>query len=149
MSAILPKVSVQRPDMNPFVALSFVRLVSIGALLFGAVYGLITIVGGAGRWSSPAYEVALQVPGAPESWGAALLGVSTLGLLGFAARILPLVAVGVGGCAVWSTAFAFSIGMVAARNPGVGWGGVATWSFVALLYAACTAAGAGRFHAPA
>ncbi|MGW4718246.1 hypothetical protein [Nocardia sp. NPDC004260] len=140
---------VQRPDMNPNVALTFTRFVAIVLLLFAAVYGVITIVGGAGRWSSPAYEVALQVPGAPESWGAALLGCSVMGLLGFATRILPVVAVGFGGCAAWSTAFAFSIGVVAARNDGVGWGGVATWGSIALLYGACTAAGAGRFHAPA
>ncbi|MBF6298203.1 hypothetical protein IU459_11695 [Nocardia amamiensis] len=140
---------VQRPDMNPFVAVTFTRFVAIVLLLFASVYGAITIIGGASRWSSPAYEVALQVPGAPESWGAALLGASVMGLVGFATRVLPVIAVGFGACAAWSTAFAFSIGVVAARNPGVGWGGVATWVFLALLYMACTAAGAGRFHAPA
>jgi hypothetical protein len=149
MAAVVSRVQVQRPDINPAVAMMFTRFVAIVMLAFAAVYGMITIIGGKQRWASPAYEVALQVPGAPESWGAVLFGAAVMGLLGFVTRILPLVAVAFGGCVAWATAFAFSIGVVAARNEGVGWGGVATWGFIALLYGACTAAGAGRFHAPA
>lgn len=148
MAAIVPKMQVQQPAINPDVALAFTRLTAIATLVFAAIYGLITIVGGAARWSSPAYEVALQVPGAPESWGAVLLGAAIMGLLGFAVRALPVILVGFAGCMAWSACFAVAIAAVAWRNDSVGWGGVATWGFLAVLYAACTAAGAGRFHAP-
>jgi hypothetical protein len=133
--------------MQPAVALAFTRLTSLAALSLAAAYGLITMLGGAARWSSPAYEVALQVPGAPESWGAVLLGSALMGAVGFATRALPVVMIGFAGCAAWAGCFAFCIAIVAARNPGVGWGGVAIWAFLAFMYAACTAAGAGRFHA--
>jgi hypothetical protein len=133
--------------MQPAVALAFARLTALALLVFGTAYGAITIVGGAARWSSPAYEVALQVPGAPESWGAVLLGSALMGAVGFAARALPVIMIGFAGCAAWAGCFAFCIALVAARNPGVGWGGVAIWAFLAFMYATCTAAGAGRFHA--
>ncbi|MFE2994988.1 hypothetical protein ACFXG4_08255 [Nocardia sp. NPDC059246] len=140
---------LQQPAINPAVAEAFTRLTALALLVFAVVYGVITIVGGESRWSAPAYEVALQVPGAPESWGAVLLGAAVMGSLGFATRTLVLVMVGFAGCAAWSTCFALSIGVVAARNPGVGWGGVCTWVFLALLYSASTAAAGGRFHAAA
>jgi hypothetical protein len=135
--------------MEPSVARSFTRMVALLMLVFGALYGLITILGGAARWGSPAYEVALQVPGAPQSWGAVLFGASVVGLLGFAVGALPVVMVGFALCAGWSSCFALCIGVVASRNEAVGWGGVVTWGFLALMYAACTAAGRDRFHAPA
>ncbi|AHH20866.1 hypothetical protein NONO_c60900 [Nocardia nova SH22a] len=137
------------PAMEPAVARSFTRLTALLMLVFAGVYGLITIVGGAARWGAPAYEVALQVPGSPQSWGAVLFGASVVGLLGFATGALPVIMVGFALCAGWATCFALCIGVVAARNESVGWGGVVTWAFLALLYAACTAAGGSRFHAPA
>lgn len=149
MAAIVPKMQVQRPDINPDVAHTFTRLTAVAMLLFGAGYGLVTLVGGAARWAAPAYEVALQVPGAPESWGAVLLGSSVMGLLGFLVRVLPIILVGFAGCTAWAVCFAFSIGVVAWRNDAVGWGGVVTWAFLAFMFGACTAAGRGRFHAPA
>ncbi|WP_280224913.1 hypothetical protein [Nocardia farcinica] len=136
------------PNIDPAVARSFTRLTALAFLAFGAVHGLLTVLGGQARWSAPAYEVALQIPGAPESWGAVLLAASLLGLIGCAARLLPVIMAGFAGCAVWATCFALCVGIVAARNPGVGWGGVVTWTFLAIMYAACTAAGARRFHAP-
>lgn len=140
---------VQQPDIHPGTARAFTRGVGLAMLLFAVVYGLVTIVGGDERWSSPAYASAMQVPGAPESWGAVLLGGGLLGLLGFAVRALPVVLVGFSVCAVWSACFALSIGLAAWTNPGVGWGGVVTWFFLGLIFAFCTSAGAGRFHAPA
>lgn len=137
------------PTLAPSVALSFTRLVAQMMLAFGTLYGVITIVGGAARWGSPAYEVALQVPGAPQSWGAVLFGASIVGMLGFAVGAQPVIMVGFALCAGWATCFALCIGLVAARNEAVGWGGVVTWAMIALMYAACTAAGRGRFHAPA
>lgn len=45
--------------------------------------GFVTIIGHAQRWVAPAYEVALQVPGAPESWGWALIILSWIASLGY------------------------------------------------------------------
>lgn len=140
-------MSRYQPDMAPAVAASFTRLSALALLTFAAAYGAITIAGGAERWSAPAYEVALQVPGAPESWGAVLFGAALVGLLGFLVRALPVIMVAFSICAGWSGCFAWCVGVVAARDEGVGWGGVATWVFLAIMYAACTAAGSGRFHA--
>jgi hypothetical protein len=137
------------PAIEPSVAAGFTRLTAIAILTFAAIYGMVTIIGGAGRWSTPAYDVAMQVPGAPQSWGVVLLGSALMGLLGFAVRLLPIIWIGFAGCTVWSGCFAWCVGVVAARNPQVGWGGVIIWLFLAALFAACTAAGAGRFHAPA
>lgn len=50
---------------------------------FGIALGLITIIGHAQRWSAPAYKVALEVPGAPESWGWTMLILGLVTFLGY------------------------------------------------------------------
>lgn len=52
-------------------------------ILFGMVLGLVTVLGGEKRWSAPAFEAALSVPGAPESWGWVLLAASAATLYGY------------------------------------------------------------------
>lgn len=52
-------------------------------IIFGIALGFVTIAGHAQRWSAPAYQVALEVPGAPESWGWALFVTSIVALFGY------------------------------------------------------------------
>lgn len=56
---------------------------TIVLILFGVVLGLLTILGRAQRWSAPAYKTALEVPGAPESWGWTLLVLSIAAAVGY------------------------------------------------------------------
>lgn len=48
--------------------------------------GIAIIVGGRDRWSAPAYETALQFPGAPASWGWILASAATIVLIGLLIR---------------------------------------------------------------
>lgn len=56
---------------------------SILLIIFGVLLGIITVVSNARRWSAPAYQVALEVPGAPESWGWTLLFLGLITLYGY------------------------------------------------------------------
>lgn len=45
--------------------------------------GVVTVIGGSIRWSAQAYQSALQVPGAPESWGIALFIAAVMAGFGY------------------------------------------------------------------
>lgn len=76
----------------------FARLIATWAILQG---GLIT-AGGAKRWSSPAYAVAILVPGAPATWGVSLLVIGALILAGTFTVCLRLTAVALYLLSVWA-----------------------------------------------
>lgn len=74
-------------------------------VIYSLWQGVGIIVGGAGRWSGPAYTYLLKVPYAPESWGWAII---FLGMLLGAASLTEswwLKAAALVGMVTWSLGF--------------------------------------------
>lgn len=97
------------PSLAQWGIQAITRLLAVYAMVQGA--GI--IAGGRSRWLSKALALALAVPGAPASWGWALLllGLTAMvgTLLGFTlrrARILLLACWGIGA---WSCFFAIAL----------------------------------------
>lgn len=110
-------------------------LVTTWALSLWAVYyGLVTILGGAARWSSPAYETALQVPGAPESWGIVLLLAGITSIIGWLAKNRILLIAGNGLAFFWTFGFAISLLITLAQSPTVGFGGFGTYLMLSIMF---------------
>lgn len=72
---------------RPIVSDSDVRESEHGTsiLLIGLALsmGIFTVIGHEQRWAAPAYKMALMVPGAPESWGWALIALSVFTVYGY------------------------------------------------------------------
>ena len=64
--------------LNPAIGQWALQAVTRLLGTYGIVQGLGILVGGKRRWYGPSYSAALNVPGAPQSWGFAIL---LLGLL--------------------------------------------------------------------
>lgn len=64
------------------------------------------VLGGEARWSGPSFTYLRETPGAPASWGWALIGLGLL--LGYASLSLSwwLKLFALGGISVWSLGFA-------------------------------------------
>jgi hypothetical protein len=110
-------------------------LVTTWALsLWSVYYGTATIVGGKQRWAAAAYETALLVPGAPESWGITLLLGGVISIIGWLthSRILLIIGSGIGF--FWSIGFAISLMITLAGNPTVGFGGFGTYILLAVMF---------------
>lgn len=68
--------------------------------------GVGILIGGAHRWTGPAYSVVLQAPGAPPSWGWASLILGLVIFAGSFGHLWRVKAVGLLGLSGWSMAFA-------------------------------------------
>lgn len=87
---------------------------------YALVQGIGIIDGGRIRWAGDAYAVARQVPGAPLSWGVALIAFGVLTLVGSFTRHWWTKTVGLGGLAAWSIFFGFGALFAALQTPTVG-----------------------------
>jgi len=101
-------------------------------LSVAVVLGLVIIVGGAIRWTGPAYADALTYPYAPASWGITLCTIGMVGLAGSLFRRLRVVAISLGVLAVWCLFFALSFYTVARTNPTAGTTGIPIYLGVAV-----------------
>lgn len=66
------------PSYTQWAVQGLARLIATFAIL----QGFLITAGGPKRWSSPAYAVAILVPGAPATWGLTLLAIGAAILLG-------------------------------------------------------------------
>jgi hypothetical protein len=107
-----------------------VQAISRWFLTVGILLGLSIVHGHRQRWSSPSFSTALTVPGAPESWGVAIIILSVIGLSCsmVGPKLFRVTAVGLGGVAVWYFFFAYSLLDVALSNPAASTTGVVTYS---------------------
>jgi hypothetical protein len=96
--------------------------------------GVLTIVGGEDRWSAPGYKTALMFPGAPESWGVAILTFGVMLLAGMLLKWPALVAAASLLCGMWCIFFAVTFTIEAQANHQVGLIGAWTFSVVGVLY---------------
>lgn len=87
-----------------------------GALTIALILGVLIVIGGRARWSSPSYETALDYPYAPASWGYIVGLIGIVGLGASLAGRLKIVAVTLYVLAVWTFFFAISFIQTAAKN---------------------------------
>lgn len=101
---------MQAPELvlNPRIAQWTVQSAARLLATFAVVQGVAILIGGAIRWSAPAFRVALQLPGAPASWGLALLLSGALALAGSLLRGRRTTVVGMYAIAVWCGFFALA-----------------------------------------
>lgn len=121
--------------LNPRLAQWIVQ--SIGRLLatFAILQGLNITFGGARRWGTDAFVIAMLVPGAPPTWGVVLLILGIIALVGsLKARFTPVV-IGMLGGSVWCGFFALSFAISTLRNENAATTGVWAYGAFAVLFA--------------
>jgi len=98
-------------SLDPHVAQWAVRAVTRALALYAIAIGLAIIVGGPTRFGGVSYLVALKLPGAPMSWGVAILLAGAVAMTGTVLGRPPLVGIGLIAAALWSLLFgsAFAI----------------------------------------
>jgi len=120
-----------RADLSQWVVQALSRLFSTYAI----VIGIFVITGGRERWSSPAFETAMQVPGAPASWGVAILIIGSVGLFGSLTARLRMVSGAMMGISIWCTFFTLSLLHAALKHPEAATTGVLTYGTMAVTAA--------------
>lgn len=105
--------------LQPHVAQWTVQALARGASTVAIILGIIIIQGGAARWRDRIFEVALQFPGAPQSWGALIVVFGLVALVGSLCGRRKIVATGLYLCAVWTLALGSTLGAEAFQNPNV------------------------------
>lgn len=115
------------------VVLMIFRSLTRGVAAYAVVQGLFIILGGRERWSSPSLAIALSVPGAPASWGIALLIAGILVYFGLRKAHNRLIALALVGIGVWNLFFAVTIAWTALHNQYVTTTGAFTYTFFAIL----------------
>lgn len=102
------------------------------ALTFAMVVGVLIIIGGDERFGGRSYANALTYPGAPESWGWAVLIIGALGMLFSLVGRPHQVWYCLFLLSVWSGFFAFSFATTAFLDPKSSTTGAAVYTYVAL-----------------
>lgn len=103
---------------------------------FAVVLGLIIALGHRDAWSGVDFHNALQVPGAPESWGWALTALGLCVIVGKVAfrRNRLLLLIGLAGCGVWCMFFALAFLSEFVDTHEVGLAETVTYLFLSALY---------------
>lgn len=123
------------PRVNPSIADGVIGLTAYLYAAFDVLAGVFIILGGRKSWSAPAYHTALQVPGAPASWGSALLLFGVALLLGLMLGNRPTIVIASALSALWCWFFAITFGYTLAVTPeGVGNLGPLIWGFIGTLF---------------
>lgn len=84
------------------------RLTIWAIAIYSLVQGAGITIGGAVRWTSPAYSIVRSLPGAPASWGVALFAGGIIIMVGSALHRFHVKAFGLTLVAIWS--FCFAVG---------------------------------------
>lgn len=126
------------PDLAQWVVQALSRLLATFAILQGAAI----ILGGRDRWQGSGFTVAMTVPGAPATWGWALLGFGAAALWATWAPKRRVAAVALTGIGAWCLFFAGSFVKVVLDIPNAPTTGIFTYGFMAVF--ACVLAVAYR-----
>lgn len=116
------------PDLAQWIVQALARLTATYAIL----QGTFIVLGGRERWQSPSLATAMSLPGAPESWGLALLIAGLFALAGTFAPRAATTAVALAGIGAWSFFFALSLFVTLLHTPEVATTGVFVYSYGAV-----------------
>lgn len=95
---------------------------------YGIVQGFFIVLGGPQRWQSPGLSAAMSIPGAPGSWGVALMVLGAVALAGTFHPRMRVVLAGLLGIAAWDLFFAGTLAKVVLESPNVATTGVFVYS---------------------
>lgn len=118
------------PRLAQWAVIQGSRLLTLFAILQGAAI----VLTDAQRWSAPAYENAMLVPGAPPTWGWVLLGASIVALYGGLAHLYRFISTGFYVCGIWCIFFAVLFGKAFFENNNTSAMGLLVYGFLALMY---------------
>jgi hypothetical protein len=99
---------------------------------YAIAQGVIIVMGGAERWRGAALAVAMQVPGAPATWGIALGVFGVLALGGTFLVRLRLTALALWLIGAWCMFFAISQLLVVVNEPTAATTGIGTYTVLAV-----------------
>lgn len=123
------------PRVNPHIADGVIALTAYIYAAFDIAAGVLIVLGGRKSWAAPAYHTALQLPGAPASWGIALLAFGVVMFLGLILGHRPAIVIGSALSALWCWFFAITFGYTLFVTPaGVGNLGPLIWGFIGTLF---------------
>jgi len=123
-------------DLDARVARWTVQALTRTVAAYALLAGLLIIKGGPNRWHGASYATALSVPGAPATWGWALLVCGLCGLVGtFYVRAWTwrVVVAGLVGVAAWCLFFAASFALTAVHDDHAATTGVPTYLLFSVL----------------
>lgn len=118
--------------LHPHVAQWTIQALVRGAGTLATIMGLNIIIGGAERWSSRSYATALQVPGAPASWGVVLAVFGLLAISATFAGRAKLVAISMYLLAAWALFFSLAFGKTALEDAHASSGGF--WAYLGIAF---------------
>jgi hypothetical protein len=124
---------VTHRKLDPGLAQWAIQALARWIFTVGVGLGVLILVGGRARWSSPAYQDALRYPGAPTSWGWA---VGLVGLVGISCSLrgqLRGVAVCLYLTSAWCGFFVISLVTTAIRIPIAGTTGIGVYTGVSVV----------------
>lgn len=101
--------------IDAVVAQWFVRCVTRLIAAYAVVVGVAILIGGPQRFAGLSYRVAIQTPGAPSSWGVAIILAGVLMLAGSLFAMPRIIALGALLGAIWAALFAWAFSVAAIR----------------------------------
>lgn len=101
---------------------------------YALVQGMLIILGGEDRFSSPGYRVALGVPGAPTIWGVVIMLSGAVLIAGKAMHRNRVASVGAAFCSVWSFLFAVAFYRSAVLSESANLTAIATYAKDGLIF---------------
>jgi hypothetical protein len=114
--------------IDPVLSQWAIQALARWTLTVGIGLGVLILIGGRARWSSPAYQDALRYPGAPASWGWAIGLVGLAGVYCSLTGRLRCVAICLFLAAVWCAFFCISLVSTAIRIPFAGTTGIGIYA---------------------
>lgn len=125
---------MSRLPVDPSLAQEVVDQTARVYATFAILVGIATIGGGRNRWSAEAYETALEVPGAPATWGVVILLFGSLMMFGALTAHRATLMTGALGCGFWCMFFGVTFLFGTYTNPRVGPLGTIIWGTFAVLF---------------
>lgn len=102
--------------------------------VYGVIQSMAILLGGVGRFSAPGYYYALQVPGAPPTWGLVLLPASVAAVWGVRTSSYRVARFAFYAMALWSAFFAISFLLSAVNSPTANFTAIAVYGKDAVMF---------------
>lgn len=124
--------------LDPHVAQWAWRLLTAVGSVYAVVIGVSILLGGKPRFTAPAYQIALRIPGAPWTWGIIILASGLLLAAGIFLGQARVIAAGGLFATLWSGMFSVPFAIALQQNKGANATGVWSYVFIAVVFMVIT-----------